>query len=351
MPRGLREQRIVVGDGFLKKVRLLKPSDFTKRPVNYIRAVSPLTDTKNPDYDLAVFDHGNLWYVATQARSVRWVSSYKNAGYFSRPKLLDVDGDGSTEIICRGGGFSDVGVLKIDGEPIWTKSGSWKTPFTANSLTAGDLDRDGRTEFYVAAKDGLYRFNEAGVQDWKTDEEVQYWHVETSALVGQEQPEVFAYGYARGQGFIERRDPAGRALGRFFPKSSARFRIIRWPGNVESIGILTRTGSMVFILDTTGQIRFTYRIPGFGRGHGIEGTLIRFHDDRDPYLAVLTGTTARWRRSLLSIFSLDGELMYQEVLGATNALLATRMTHLDKSGEVLLVGSGIGTLWAYGIGE
>ena len=49
----------------------------------------------------------------------------------------------------------------------------------------------------------------------------------------------------------------------------------------------------------------------------------------------------------MSVFSLEGVLLYQEILGASTGILATKLQDKDAAGETLLVGDGRGKVVAY----
>ncbi len=178
-----------------------------------------------------------------------------------------------------------------------------------------------------------------------------YWCVEVFNPRGKGEPQIVSFVALHGRGaprFLEYRDQHGSLIRRDNVKSGSRFRLLRWPTKDKPMRILRGTSTAIYILDVDGKIFWKYDIPRcFGNGFRLEGTLVRFLDQEDPYLAILIGTRGAYRRTVLCIFSLDGELKYQEVLGATRGLLATRITGSSKWGETLLVGDGIGKVVSY----
>lgn len=350
-PLELREKRVVVGAGVLTKSVFFRQDETAKPRMTYITEIAELGKAGKSAREIAVFDCGDFWLVDPHTRVARWVTSHRAAG--GRPCLVDVDGDGTPEIVCRGGGFSDVGLLDSTGKLLWKKPGGYTTESTANWMSGGDLDRDGATEFYVAASDGLYSFAADGSRTWRVGRaDEMYWGVELfdSKIVSERQ--IVASIQRRGRyqpRFLEFRDHHGNLMRRVKPaRCIGRFRLLRWPIDAKPLRILARSGSAVVILDRDGLVVWEYKIPRkFGHGFGVEGAFVRFSDDEDPYLAVLLGGRAGWRRSVLCVFSLDGNLVYQEILAATTGMLATRLENAAAPGETLLIGDGKGKVVSY----
>src|SRR4030042_5049000 len=72
------------------------------------------------------------------------------------PELLKVNGDGSLQIISRGGGFDDVGLINTSGEFIWKYK---REQGTSPRMAASKFEQDEQFEFYVADYDGLHKIN------------------------------------------------------------------------------------------------------------------------------------------------------------------------------------------------
>jgi len=75
--------------------------------------------------------------------------------------LIDTNHDGYYEIIERGGGYGEIGVLNKDRNNIWIYSGV-DSNLPAYTMTFGDLNHDGNFEFYVADRPGLFQIDEQG---------------------------------------------------------------------------------------------------------------------------------------------------------------------------------------------
>jgi len=353
VPHGLQEKATIVGTGFLSRSAFYEHRNSAAQKMNYITVIQESRKEDDRSLQLALFDQGGLWLVDPNTRIAHLALMYKDAGYFQRPKLVDVDGDGVREIVLRGGGFSAVGLLDNTGKLLWKRSGSYSGESTANSMAVGDLDRDGTMEFYIAATNGLYSLATDGSLRWHIgDTNEVYWHVEVFDSEVSSERQVVAIVQRRGRNqprFLEFRDFQGslnRRIEAQWPIDS--FRLMEWPTDAKRLRILARNGSALAVLDRSGSVVWEYQIPKiFRMGIGVEGTIVQFANDEEPYLAVLLGTRAEWRRSILCVFTLDGKLVYQELLGATNGVLATQLDGTDGHGEVLLVGDGKGRIYSY----
>lgn len=356
VPEGFREKAVITGAGFLSRSVFYDHRGAEDPKMGYIETIQENQGATTGIGQLAVFDQENLWFVDTETRTAESILRYKDAGYVGRPLLVDIDGDGGREIACRGGGFSAVGLLDGAGKLLWKRGGDYRTEpmeSTANSMAVGDLDRDGTLEFYIAAYGGLYSLAANGSENWRVGTpDDTYWHVELIDSEVASEREIVAIVHRRDRYqpyYLEFRDHLGRLVKRIEPaRTPSAFRVLIWPGDVAAWRILVRSDSALTVMDTDGHLIWEYKIPGrFPSGHAVEATFVRFFDEKEPFLAVLLGTRAGYRRSVLSLFSLDGVLVYQEILGATRGLLATKLHGRDAPGEVLLVGDGIGKVVAY----
>lgn len=341
-PWSLRETRIVTGDTFLSR------SVFFEHPdLKFAGALQVAEESSGHASKVAIFGRGTVWFVDPLTRRVQRVLKLEDHGYMSDPLLVDVDGDGVREIAMRGGGFSDVGLIDSTGKLLWKKSGSYATHSTANSMAVGDLNRDGAMEFYVAATDGLYSFAANGSRKWRVGGANDcYWRAELFDSRVASECQIVAKVQRRGRyqpQFLEFRDHQGNLLRRVKPaREVGAFRVLEWPIDGRPLRILSRYGSALTILDKDCHVVWEYKIPRkFGVGMHVNATFVRFSDEEDPYLAVLLGTRAGWSRSILCVFSLDGNLVYQEILDPIIGLLAVRLDGANVTGDVLLIGEGM----------
>jgi hypothetical protein len=343
-PFGLRRERVVVGEGFLVKEALYSPARDPDAGPREVTRVAGDSDSDTPTVsDLDSVSPLDLISLRTRlARSTHMGSV-----------LVDIDRDGTSETLRLGGGFSDVVLIDSSGVEVWRKPGGWSGDFTANGMAYADLDRDGEDEFYVAGRDGLYCFDARGVERWKVGDGI-HWHVAVYDPSDVEHARIVSYVTRhRKRTTLEFRDARGLLLHQALsPSMSAGFELLQWPSGPDRLRILARSASSVMLLDHLGRMVWKRR---FARGLGmsgsrLSGTLVRFCDCHPPYLAVLFGTRAGWNRSLLCVFTLDGELKYQEVLDSTRSLrglVAVRIPGSDAGGESLVTGGKDGQVIAY----
>ena len=81
--------------------------------------------------------------------------SIGNTGWFASPAVLDIDGDGSNEIIAP---FYDIAVWDADGNLLsQVETGNHHHGRVYTSAVVADLEGDGTVEVVVAAGDGSVR--------------------------------------------------------------------------------------------------------------------------------------------------------------------------------------------------
>ena len=76
----------------------------------------------------------------------------------------------------------------------------------------------------------------------------------------------------------------------------------------------------------------------------IRGVPVELDPKKRPYLAVITKHRAALKKATLSIFSPEGQLVYQEMLNSSTGI--NTLENPDGS-ESLLVGDGAKKVWIY----
>ncbi len=338
----MRELRVVLGAEQIQKETLLVYDQKTYMPSR----VMGLAPFPHDDNALAVSSHWHTWRLDLGSMI------FKVTG--PGGTLVDIDGDGTFETVHEGGGFSDVRVVDDDGRELWRRSASWKKEdFTANSMSVGDLDGDGMAEFYVASKSGLYCIDIEGKTLWKKDGGGTYWDVRVlePGRDGVSEGVVVAWVKIKSDGSrrIEIRDRLGNLVSEFQPPEyvSADLELLPWPADAaiddhDTFRIVDRNRSCLFVMNPSGVVQWAYQFPREMEmsGHSLTTSFIRFRESGPEYLAVLFGTWSGWDRSALCIFSLDGELVYQEVLRSSWAMTDGVLPgHPDGAERVLYVGT------------
>jgi hypothetical protein len=287
------------------------------------------------DNDMVVFD--------SETRTIITQRHLKQS-IAAGPELLGMK-DNGMRIMIRGGGFADVGVVNESGDFIW----KWdREAGTSPQIRVGDLDQDGKLEFYVADVTGLHRLDCQGKEVWKSSG--QKWEEEIAIY----NPEGVQNNFilTRGSdGTLRFRDSAGQLIKEIKPQESIfDISIVRWPD--DDYHILSKKDYEVFLLDFEGKITFRYKFkPDIFPFYvhlleimEIKGIPVKLNAKRPPYLAVLTRFRTLIGSSMLSVFSPEGNLVYQEMLsntGGINKILS------PGGNESLLVGDTGGIVWKY----
>ena len=286
-----------------------------------VRLVQPLPDNK-----IAICGNDTGVILDSKTRASKTSIALKTSIQFRRggthlvsPEIVDFKKDGTFKIMFRGGGFGDVGLLNHNGNLLWIYKPDH--PYKPNKklllaeMTAGDLDRNGELEFYVATMhNGIHKLDYNGKKIWEIGntkrgemEGKLIMDVEVYNPAEKEIPLLVVRSY---NGEIQFRNCDGQLVREIKPEIKVkRLQLINWPTPGH---ILTKSGNSVYILDLNGKTIFKYTpIYGFMR---FRGTGVKLSDHQKPYLAVITTSKAKTFRHLLSILSPDGELVYQEVL-------------------------------------
>jgi len=319
--------------------------------VNKIQVVNFSPKTGN---EIAILGHRRITLLSCENYHISKQLSFadmlpKGSSLGSNSELVDVDGDGTFEIMRGGGGYRDVGLLDDKGNPLWTFHPD--PHVSPNKMIHGDLNRDGLIEFYVADHTGLYQLDPKGkvvkkISDaWVSDINiVDDPHREKPLLVALTHRKEF-------QMF----DFNGDLVRRFTPAYHFRhFDIVNWPlGPNILIGVEGFHRWKIVLIDLDGKTIFDQMLTNFWFSHGPEGVAVRFGEKEQPYLAVVGHT--KWVVSLpltqpltqLNIFSHAGELIYQETLRANRGFCVNGCK--KGKGEVLLVGDNATAVWEYSL--
>jgi len=328
-----------VGEGVLTKSLLLSGSF-----PHGIMAIQVGYFDRKPDKEIAVLGQMNGVIIDAKTRQIKKRLSFKQSLEL-RPEIATVKTDGSLEIVRCGGGFGDVGLVNEMGEFIW----KYKQVGTSPQMVAGDLDEDGELEFYVTDLDGLHRLDYQGREVWKTPGDK--WEVD--AVIYTPDRDGSSLVVTRGtDGNFRFRDSSGRLVREVTPEAkSYGLEIVRW---VDHYYLLTYSGSSIILTDFEGRLFFQYELhKAWGRPslriqvmdiYDIRGVPVKFESDKQPYLAVLTDFRAATGKAMLSVFSPEKQLIYQEIINSSRGISV--LPNPDGS-ESLLVGDGGKNIWIY----
>jgi hypothetical protein len=242
----------------------------------------------------------------------------------------------SFQIAMLGGGYGDVGLLDSKGKELWKfKPDASRAP---NGMVVDDSVL-GKPRFYVCNRNSIYRLDSAGKIVWKINENASYI---TLVRDSDDKEPGFATADSRSRK-LSVWASSGKLISQldlpFYPDGLA------FVSSGDISGYVVKSGRQLAFVDRTGKHRFTYSYGDVPVYHGPSAVLVRFATGQPPYLAVRLTSRSSTGKSVLSLFSLDGERLYQEYLGGGPALGAVpvKNEHRDR----LFVGEGTARLWSY----
>jgi hypothetical protein len=297
--------------------------------------------------EIAILGQSKIWILSCD--DYHLIKSYsfkadrgKTFSFGTSPELIDVNHDGSFEIVRGGGGGKEVGLLDAKGKTLWTfDSGARSKPY---KMIAGDLNRDNNIEFYVADRTGLYQLDHRGnivkrfSNAWIND-------INISNDISLQSPLLITLTH-KGEFLCFNFD--GKVVNTLSPSYKVRrFGIVSWPNGQN---ILIGEGFFrwnIHLFSLGGIDIFNYKLSIYWSYYGPQGVGVRFNKEEAPYLAILGHAKVPAYLSQLNIFSPSGELVYQEVLGKTRGLCVNSCA--KDGNQVLLIGDGNTTVWAYSV--
>jgi len=289
-----------------------------------------------PDLEIGIFGQLSMHIVDPISKDTKFKVKIDWSSGVLRPDVIFSDIDKQFKIMSRGT-VSDVGLMDNIGKPLWSYKPSG---VIINTMAAGDLDRNGELEFYVATHGGLHQLNHLGKELWVIggfvhDVEVLY--------PGKDKiPLVVTINF---DNQIQFRNYSGKLVRELNPRIQINdIELVEWPAPEH---ILTRSDSSFYIMDWDGNIAFKHNLNR--HIYAIRGTSVHFKDNQDPYFAVVAKFSSTTGQAMLCIFSPDRKLFYKELINSTTGLLAISTPRSKR--EVLLVGDGPGRVYKYILNE
>lgn len=292
--------------------------------------------------ELVVFGLSGFEMLNQASKSLDAAVSFKTKEGMLDPEIIDNDGEGHFKVMLRNG-VDPVGIMDQNGNVVWFYQP--KTDLFISNMAAGDLDRDGLTEFYVATSEGLHKLDHTGKEREQWAKELWIHDVESFVLTEgntrmlvttDDQKRVRCYDYQ------------GKLIREIKPRLKAQLYDIErcnWPTPNH---ILTFADKSLFVIDLDGNVVLKHKLPLFIMN--IRGTAVRFNDNQEPWLAVIARGKTYSYRSMLCIFSPKGELAYEELVTMTTGIMAMPLDSSSRR-EVLLVGDGQGAVYEYKLKE
>lgn len=327
------QRRVIVGENSLTKKM------FYQDEVNLskITDIIQVTLDELPGSEIGICSDGVMIIVNSETGAFR---SKLESQYLGNIGAISTDKNGSIEMLNYDS-LSSVVLIDKNGKPLWFCKFPESKGIEVYGMDAGDIDRDGRMDFFIAAYSGLYKLNDEGTKIWQKDgwvTDVKIFNTgksNVSQIVTLSNNDRIQFRNNEGE-MIREIKPAVAMLGMEF---------VQWP---DKFRIVTSSGDILFffsicVLDLDGEIFFKDRI--YYSIYELRATTIKFYEDQEPYLAVLGRLSATFHRSILCIYSPDGKVFYKEIIGKTTGLLAKKSP--QSKCETLLVGDGPGKVYEY----
>lgn len=194
-------------------------------------------------------------------------------------------------------------------------------------ILAGDLDANGRPEFYVQRFDALVQLDEHGKESWRVPRQ---YGVYRSAAICQRGPGGVpcivslldpCNGYSSA---LEFRDGTGALLMQTILPTYVSlpwaFAVVRWP--TEEC-ILTAYGREYSAWTLKGALVFSESLPPLRRLNivDLEAAVVRHDSTGQPLLAIMLGFPFSSRCSMLLVHDPTGRVIYEEVVPRDSGLL------------------------------
>ncbi|NCP04336.1 MAG: hypothetical protein COZ32_00840 [Nitrospirae bacterium CG_4_10_14_3_um_filter_53_41] len=330
--------RVVEGADFLSK-SLFYSSAKMKR-ITHIEEVSLCPPSKPA---IVIYDTCSMHVLESESLALKQEVSFEN--YSMLKPSLRVKSCNDFEIIDHGGGFGDVGILDQYGKPIWR----YHPPKTQiYDMAAGDLNKDGELEFYVATWSGLDQLNSKGQKVWRMGDKV--WNVVSLDFSKNSVPLVVT---VLDDEHMEFRNFEGKLVKRIKPDVTLEdLEPCDWP---SAGNLLTSSRDSIYVLDQNGKTVFRHKLGQIigitdNEIYRIRGTSVKLFEKQPVYFAVLADFSYRSNRSALCVFSPEGKLVYKEIVPSTTGIAAIPAFASSKA-EVLLVGGGPGKVYKYQVAK
>lgn len=325
------------GKGFLSKTLLIKY--YFPRGIRNIQ-VGAFDSSQGKE--IIILSQKSYLIIDDKTKSIKKAITFKQNDI--RPEVINNEDKRSFFIMLRGGGFGDVGLLNEDGEILWKYK---RAKGTSPMMDAGDLDHDSKLEFYISDDDGIHKLNASGIEIWKKAG-IEGYDIQIFDKGGNIKPCIIIRGY---DGNINYLDNTGHVLNVVMPEiKSSGLEIISWP---ENFNILAKTDYEIIVMSFEGRVIFKHELKKdlfktfvhLLEIMAIRGIDVKLAKDEKPYLVVLTDFRAALGKTMISVFSPKGSLVYQEMLRNTRGI--NKLPNEDGS-ESILIGDDE-NVWIYSL--
>ena len=372
-PAQLKEPRVTVGKEFLSQSKFIELG-----VLEFVKGIGTINDVavgefdSHPGLDVVVAGHDGaivydrngtrqnrvLFQFPTEKVKVGPVTSEKTVSRLGQVQVVDLEDDGISEYLARGS-LDGAGVFDHQGKVLWYYGKYSKEKMSISDLTVGDLDGDHIAEF-VASWRGIEVFDQSGKRKSQVQEEFSDAQIEVVDTDGDGTNEIVSCGES-----LKIRDSAGRVIkSAAVPVYLGNFCLSKMPGRKQPLILGVQDGSL-WLIDFNGQVVARFDAPlstlyetvrqgarSELRGTSVyksKGIWVKLAKDQPEYLAVIT-EFAGLDRSVLDVYTPEGNLVYQEVLPEDCFSIAALPLEEQSGVQEFLVG-GERTVWKYRSGK
>ncbi len=333
-PEGLNITGVLIGSEILNKSLFYKNKQF-----DYITDIVELDLDPDPGLEIGLASTNGATFINNNSDTI---SKVMFESWLNHVEIIDINNDNTYEFMNRGSWLSGASTYDHHGEEIWTYTYEDRG---TDDACAGDIDNDGQLEFVVGFNGGggVHLLDENGDNVWvKPDGNV--WHVE---MVDTNNDSTFEIVHSNVSGDITVRNGKGKVISKNEVSPHhylSDFSISSWPGSNDSKYIISCDEVGIWIINFSGETVIQLKAPrcedlGFARG-----LPVKLMNDQPEYFAVIVAYK-NWERSILYLYNITNDLVYQEILPEVcNSIAAVTLN--DPETEVLLIG-GEGEVWKY----
>jgi hypothetical protein len=310
------EEGVIVSSVFVSKVVVV--TDDNLGNVSDIK----YTTHQNPESSMTVAGTKGVVFINRQGKKIApSVLFLLNNQHI---KIVDVDGDDKPEYLNLGGAWQAVSLSDSMGRPRWVYPAK-DSPIgtTVNSLSYGDLDRDGVYDFVVGmnAGDGLHLLDQQGRQTLAA-EDTNVWHVEIIDGLKDTEPIIV---HSNASGDIVIRSTTAKYLKTLTtPTYVSKFSLVKWAAEPKGTHLIF--GSLedkndFYLMKTTGEVVANFKVPSIPGHYGsVNGAWFNDEDGQSQYFGLLVESTVKNSKSdrlnfysTFYAYNINEKLVYQEV--------------------------------------
>jgi len=226
------------------------------------------------------------------------------------------------------------GKLSLNNRYIWKVTRQNKSG-RVDKILINDLNFDKKEEYYYHGNDFVRQLDRTGKVIWKLENLLIY---DINVLNYKEIKSKFllVLDDQNNINFIDFHGNIRRKVK--IQEKIYSFDIIEWLGETYLLSGYKK--NCFFLFSLRGEKKFSYLLKNFPLYYSPTGVTVKFMKGKDKYLCVLARSRSATSLMLLSIFSPEWKLLYQEILKSSRGSCSIKRGNVEK----LLIGNGTSEL-------